>query len=303
MDTDLLSKRLLLDIVFMRTWYPVSIPAFYNPVTSLLKPVGEKDTWSGMRTTHQLRLAHGIKLKPNKDSLYKVQASCVCVSRQHHTAALFAIFLVFVVLEIKPSALHMLSKCDTSEQTHQPYNVLFMWLVFSSVKSGAEFDLNNCIFAVLETEQKNGDSGFLRIGNEIKTLCKIFMSYLRITDDIVICMDLVRWLVTYCGWSSWAFLPFHPLAQKSTLQKSQTQNICVSYGSCVYHMSSALDIVTLILHFCRFYIFWPLSPCSCHSFCFLWRNACWGLYHCSRQVVWRSLRELGPGFTHWHSLC
>lgn len=64
-------KLLMSDIVFMRTWYPVSIPAFYNPVTSLLKPVGEKDTWSGMRTTHQLRLAHGIKLKPNKDSLYK----------------------------------------------------------------------------------------------------------------------------------------------------------------------------------------------------------------------------------------
>lgn len=64
-------KLLMSDIVFMRTWYPVSIPAFYNPVTSLLKPVGEKDTWSGMRTTGQLRLAHGIKLKANKDSLYK----------------------------------------------------------------------------------------------------------------------------------------------------------------------------------------------------------------------------------------
>ncbi|XP_008064437.1 ribosome biogenesis protein BMS1 homolog [Carlito syrichta] len=64
-------KLLMSDIVFMRTWYPVSIPAFYNPVTSLLKPMGEKDAWSGMRTTGQLRLAHGIKLKPNKDSLYK----------------------------------------------------------------------------------------------------------------------------------------------------------------------------------------------------------------------------------------
>lgn len=64
-------KLLMSDIIFMRTWYPVSIPAFYNPVTSLLKPVGEKDTWSGMRTTGQLRLDHGIKLKANKDSLYK----------------------------------------------------------------------------------------------------------------------------------------------------------------------------------------------------------------------------------------
>ncbi|XP_045698124.1 ribosome biogenesis protein BMS1 homolog isoform X1 [Phyllostomus hastatus] len=65
-------KLLMSDIVFMRTWYPVSIPAFYNPVTSLLKPVGEKDTWSGMRTTGQLRLTHHIRLKPNKDSLYKL---------------------------------------------------------------------------------------------------------------------------------------------------------------------------------------------------------------------------------------
>ncbi|KAM5236502.1 ribosome biogenesis protein BMS1 homolog [Ctenodactylus gundi] len=64
-------KLLMSDIVFMRTWYPVSIPTFYNPVTSLLRPVGEKGTWSGMRTAGQLRLAHGIKLKAHKDSLYK----------------------------------------------------------------------------------------------------------------------------------------------------------------------------------------------------------------------------------------
>lgn len=62
----------LSDIVFVRTWYPVSIPMFYNPVTSLLKPAGEKDSWSGMKTTGQLRHERGIKLKQNKDSLYKV---------------------------------------------------------------------------------------------------------------------------------------------------------------------------------------------------------------------------------------
>lgn len=62
----------LSDIVFVRTWYPVSIPRFYNPVTSLLKPAGEKDSWKGMRTTGQLRHERGIKLKQNKDSLYKV---------------------------------------------------------------------------------------------------------------------------------------------------------------------------------------------------------------------------------------
>ncbi|XP_062989231.1 ribosome biogenesis protein BMS1 homolog [Elgaria multicarinata webbii] len=65
-------KLLMSDIVFMRTWYPVSTPAFYNPVTSLLKPVGEKDSWAGMRTTGQLRHEKGIRLKQNKDSLYKL---------------------------------------------------------------------------------------------------------------------------------------------------------------------------------------------------------------------------------------
>ncbi|XP_064001495.1 ribosome biogenesis protein BMS1 homolog isoform X2 [Pogoniulus pusillus] len=64
-------KLLMSDIVFVRTWYPVSIPMFYNPVTSLLKPAGEKNTWSGMKTTGQLRHEQGIKLKQNKDSLYK----------------------------------------------------------------------------------------------------------------------------------------------------------------------------------------------------------------------------------------
>ncbi|PKU38877.1 ribosome biogenesis protein hypothetical protein [Limosa lapponica baueri] len=63
-------KLLMSDIVFVRTWYPVSIPTFYNPVTSLLKPAGEKDSWSGMKTTGQLRHERGIKLKQNKDSLY-----------------------------------------------------------------------------------------------------------------------------------------------------------------------------------------------------------------------------------------
>lgn len=101
MDTDL--WKLLLDIVFMRTWYPVSIPAFYNPVTSLLKPVGEKDTWSGMRTTYQLRLAHGIKLKPNKDSLYKVRKGLrVCVLAASLRGFIRTI-LVLVAPEIKPN--------------------------------------------------------------------------------------------------------------------------------------------------------------------------------------------------------
>lgn len=59
------------DIVFLRSWYPVSVPQLYNPVTSLLMPVGQKDKWSGMRTLGQLKHDLGIRNKPNKDSLYK----------------------------------------------------------------------------------------------------------------------------------------------------------------------------------------------------------------------------------------
>lgn len=60
------------DIVFLRSWYPVTIPQLYNPVTSLLLPAGEKDTWSGMRTLGQLKHDLGVRNKPNTDSLYKV---------------------------------------------------------------------------------------------------------------------------------------------------------------------------------------------------------------------------------------
>ncbi|XP_073684283.1 ribosome biogenesis protein BMS1 homolog [Garra rufa] len=64
-------KLLMSDIVFLRSWYPVTVPQLYNPVTSLLMPVGEKDTWSGMRTLGQLKHDMGIRNKPKQDSLYK----------------------------------------------------------------------------------------------------------------------------------------------------------------------------------------------------------------------------------------
>uniref|UniRef100_A0AAR2JA85 Bms1-type G domain-containing protein n=1 Tax=Pygocentrus nattereri TaxID=42514 RepID=A0AAR2JA85_PYGNA len=64
-------RALMSDIVFLRSWYPVSVPQLYNPVTSLLMPVGQKDAWTGMRTVGQLKHDLGIKNKPNKDSLYK----------------------------------------------------------------------------------------------------------------------------------------------------------------------------------------------------------------------------------------
>ncbi|XP_056627798.1 ribosome biogenesis protein BMS1 homolog [Triplophysa dalaica] len=64
-------RLLMSDIVFLRSWYPVSVPQLYNPVTSMLMPVGKKDTWAGMRTLGQLKHDLGIQNKPNKDSLYK----------------------------------------------------------------------------------------------------------------------------------------------------------------------------------------------------------------------------------------
>jgi len=61
------------DIVFLRSWYPLTVPQLYNPVTSLLLPVGQKGSWSGMRTLGQLKHDLGIRNKPNTDSLYKVE--------------------------------------------------------------------------------------------------------------------------------------------------------------------------------------------------------------------------------------
>ncbi|KAJ8284594.1 hypothetical protein COCON_G00034440 [Conger conger] len=64
-------RLLMSDIVFLRSWYPVSVPQLYNPVTSLLRPVGQKDSWVGMRTLGQIKQEQGVRNKPDKDSLYK----------------------------------------------------------------------------------------------------------------------------------------------------------------------------------------------------------------------------------------
>ncbi|KAM4624326.1 ribosome biogenesis protein BMS1 homolog isoform 1-T2 [Polymixia lowei] len=64
-------RLLMSDIVFLRSWYPVSVPQLYNPVTSLVLPIGQKQSWSGMRTLRQLKHDLGIRNKPNTDSLYK----------------------------------------------------------------------------------------------------------------------------------------------------------------------------------------------------------------------------------------
>lgn len=59
--------------MFLRSWYPVAVPQLYNPVTSLLMPVGQKDGWTGMRTLGQLKQDLNVHHMPNKDSLYKVK--------------------------------------------------------------------------------------------------------------------------------------------------------------------------------------------------------------------------------------
>ncbi|KAK0153306.1 Ribosome biogenesis protein BMS1 [Merluccius polli] len=64
-------RLLMSDIVFLRTWYPVAVPQLYNPVTSLLLPVGQKEHWSGMRTVGKLKHDLGIHYKPKTDSSYK----------------------------------------------------------------------------------------------------------------------------------------------------------------------------------------------------------------------------------------
>ncbi|CAI6344416.1 unnamed protein product [Macrosiphum euphorbiae] len=58
------------DIVFCRTWYNVEVPKLYNPVTSLLLPLNEKNSWRGMKTTGQLKREQGIKGLPQNDSMY-----------------------------------------------------------------------------------------------------------------------------------------------------------------------------------------------------------------------------------------
>ncbi len=57
------------DIVFLPTWYPVDVPRYYNPVTSLLSH--DKKEWAGMRTVGQMRRDMGIQPPVKKDSLYK----------------------------------------------------------------------------------------------------------------------------------------------------------------------------------------------------------------------------------------
>lgn len=62
-------KILMSDVIMLRSWYPVHIKRFYNPVTSLL--MQDKKEWKGMRLTGQIRAAMNIETPSNPDSAYK----------------------------------------------------------------------------------------------------------------------------------------------------------------------------------------------------------------------------------------
>ncbi|XP_045461240.1 ribosome biogenesis protein BMS1 homolog [Harmonia axyridis] len=59
------------DIVFCRTWKKVDVPQFYNPVTNLLLPIDQKNTWKGARTTGEIKRENNIKAQVNPDHLYE----------------------------------------------------------------------------------------------------------------------------------------------------------------------------------------------------------------------------------------
>lgn len=61
-------KIVMSDIIFLRTWYPVKPPTYYNPVTSLLTP---DKVWRGMRRTGEVRKERQLAVPQNPDSVYK----------------------------------------------------------------------------------------------------------------------------------------------------------------------------------------------------------------------------------------
>lgn len=62
-------KILMSDTVFLKTWYPVKVKEFYNPVTSML--LLDHQQWKGMRLTGQVRAANNVETPLLNDSAYK----------------------------------------------------------------------------------------------------------------------------------------------------------------------------------------------------------------------------------------
>jgi len=63
-------KILLSDIVFCRTWMPVNMKQYYNPVTNHLSR-GGTEGWNGMKPKAQLQLETETPIEVNPDSIYK----------------------------------------------------------------------------------------------------------------------------------------------------------------------------------------------------------------------------------------
>jgi len=63
-------KILRSDIVFCRTWVPVEIKKYYNPVTSLLCQSGAEG-WRAMKSKAQLHVETETPIEVNPDSIYK----------------------------------------------------------------------------------------------------------------------------------------------------------------------------------------------------------------------------------------
>merc|ERR1712226_1082572 len=61
-------KILMSDIIFCRTWMPVEIKEYYNPVTNHLTST---EDWRGMKSKAQLQIETNTPIDVNPDSIYK----------------------------------------------------------------------------------------------------------------------------------------------------------------------------------------------------------------------------------------
>eukprot|EP00767_Chilomastix_cuspidata_P004575 gnl/Chilomastix_cuspidata/473.p1 GENE.gnl/Chilomastix_cuspidata/473~~gnl/Chilomastix_cuspidata/473.p1 ORF type:complete len:1115 (-),score=304.92 gnl/Chilomastix_cuspidata/473:1407-4751(-) len=64
------NKVLRSDIIFLRTWYPVLLHRFHNPVITHLFPRGVRQ-WRAVRSVAEIRREKDMAVPLNKDSLYK----------------------------------------------------------------------------------------------------------------------------------------------------------------------------------------------------------------------------------------
>ncbi|MDP2434721.1 MAG: hypothetical protein Q8P67_03170, partial [archaeon] len=57
------------DIVFIRSWFQVDVPKYYNPVSSLL--LSQKTEWEGMKQIREVRREEGLPVPTRRDSEYR----------------------------------------------------------------------------------------------------------------------------------------------------------------------------------------------------------------------------------------